>query len=304
MANSNSEVALDTSPRPASYRSWQDSCTTRTINVPSASQSRYNNQSGDCKTRFCTRQEAYNNAHSLSNVLVLAKLGTYSCEANLPREHTLWHLDTLGTNPCVRQWEHTQSHIAKLGTYPSEANLPREHTLWHLDTMGTHPCVWQWEYTQSHNAQLGTYPCDADMPREHTRDVQHNTTDIEHRPTHAGLLPCTRYPYAHTNKPEDEQPWDELSTLPGPAKYTPHADPLPCTRYPHAHTNGAEDGQPCEQLHGRPIPHGPPILDLYVDVLPLDMNKMVGGKAYLIHITIALFSMLGLHLRTPPQRAQ
>ncbi|KAJ9506886.1 hypothetical protein QJQ45_020252, partial [Haematococcus lacustris] len=97
------------------------------------------------------------------------------------------------------------------------------------------------------------------MPREHTRDLQLNTTDIEHRPTHAGLLPCTRYPYAHTNKPEDEQPCDELSTLLGPAKYTPHADPLPCTRYPHADTKETEDEQLCEQLSKQPGPamHAP-----------------------------------------------
>ncbi|KAJ9511312.1 hypothetical protein QJQ45_029758, partial [Haematococcus lacustris] len=137
---------------------------------------------------------------------------------------------------------------------------------------------------------------------------------------HAGLLPCTRYPYAHTNNPEDEQPCDQLSTLPGPAKYTPHADPLPCTRYPHAntkesedeqlcaqpsmlpgpavyaphagmpprsryphaHTNGVKDEQPCEQLHGRLIPHGPPIHDLYVDVLPLDINKVFERGAWLM----------------------
>ncbi|KAJ9506918.1 hypothetical protein QJQ45_002465 [Haematococcus lacustris] len=137
---------------------------------------------------------------------------------------------------------------------------------------------------------------------------------------HADPLPCTRYPHANTKETEDEQPCAQPSMLPGPAVYAPHADPLPCTRYPHAntketeseqpcaqpnmlqgpavyaphagmpprsryphaHTNGAEDEQPCEQLHGRPIPHGPPTHDLYVDVLPLDMNKVFERGAWLM----------------------
>ncbi|KAJ9515865.1 hypothetical protein QJQ45_008751 [Haematococcus lacustris] len=128
---------------------------------------------------------------------------------------------------------------------------------------------------------------------------------------HAGMPPRTRYPHAYTNETEDEQPCAQPSMLPGPAVYAPHAGMPPRSRYPHAHTNGVKDEQPCEQLHGRLTPHGPPIHDVdvpmdhpYVDVLPPDTNKVVWGKAYLIHITIALFSMLGLHLRTPPQRTQ
>ncbi|KAJ9532735.1 hypothetical protein QJQ45_010822 [Haematococcus lacustris] len=92
---------------------------------------------------------------------------------------------------------------------------------------------------------------------------------------HADPLPCTRYPHANTKETEDEQPCAQPSMLPGPAVYAPHAGMPPRSRYPHAHTNGAEDEQPCEQLHGRPIPHGPPTHDLYVDVLPLDMNKVM-----------------------------